>query len=414
MNGNEAPRSEFGELGPLDGLQEFFWATEPSNSRLALCAAEVRGTTSPEDWERGAAALRDCYPMLSAVVIKSPGKHPIFVAASDDAFKLEISTDASIPLEAHIERELDRSFGIGNECLARLVVVHHAEHSIVIFVGHHAAFDGRTNVSIIQDLLAVASGETLDCRYPILPTKNELLGLPLPEHNYRISRSEFSTDRSHIHVKRPARTVQRTVKALDLSRMVKQAREERTTFHAMLVTAALFTGRDIDPGWRDRPVVCLSPMDLRPLLGLGDVPGVLTTIHPTILQVSDEHSFWDFARGIGESMKKSFTLEYARNGARAVAEFSALEVDPWNVSTVDPQGFFDHDLMISNYGDCGVRTRYRDLELVSLFPAHISGGRADTQTLSAITVNGTLHLNQSSREPMMDLLDKLCERLLGA
>jgi hypothetical protein len=104
-------------------------------------------------------------------------------------------------------------------------------------------------------------------------------------------------------------------------------------------------------------------------------------------------------------MPGSRTIDAARGGTLAVREVVSQEPDPYDPATVDPLGFFNHDLMVSNYGAGGYRTEFGLLKLAALYPSHISGGTPSTQTISAITIAGSLHMSHASRAPIKDFLN---------
>jgi hypothetical protein len=69
--------------------------------------------------------------------------------------------------------------------------------------------------------------------------------------------------------------------------------------------------------------------------------------------------------------------------------------------------------MISNYGDPGVRTSSGHLTLEALYPSVITGN-VDTQSISALTVDGTLHITHISRRPILSLVANACDILMDA
>jgi hypothetical protein len=89
------------------------------------------------------------------------------------------------------------------------------------------------------------------------------------------------------------------------------------------------------------------------------------------------------------------------------------EGDPDDLTSIDPAGFYNHDLMISNYGDTGVRTTFGDLTLKALYPSVITGG-INTQSISAVTADGRLYITHISRQPLPALVEDACAILLGA
>jgi hypothetical protein len=50
-----------GNRGTLEGIQEFFWASEPTTSRLALVIAEVEGPSTAEDWKNALGKVQQRY-----------------------------------------------------------------------------------------------------------------------------------------------------------------------------------------------------------------------------------------------------------------------------------------------------------------------------------------------------------------
>ncbi|MBV9264569.1 MAG: hypothetical protein JO061_00225 [Acidobacteriaceae bacterium] len=100
-------------------------------------------------------------------------------------------------------------------------------------------------------------------------------------------------------------------------------------------------------------------------------------------------------------------------GLSAVRGVVAQEGDPDDLTSIDAAGFYNHDLMISNYGDPGVRTRFGDLNLKALYPSVITGG-INTQSISAVTIDGKLYITHISRQPFPALVEDACAILLEA
>jgi hypothetical protein len=391
------------KLQVLDGITEFFWASEPTHTRLTLVAAEIDGATSVEAWQGAVAAVQRRYPLLSACIRKIPGERPYLESLPDVPLALRVVPYRSeIRVDDLIAKELLHSFDRGDSLLGRVTLCHNSERTILLFVGHHSAFDGRTNTEIICDLIAAASGETLGGPLPLLPTVCELLELPQPEPYSELLPGPPATLRPSLNLGTPKVKSQR-MGALDLNKLVERARSEKATLQGALVAAFLFTGRRLSPHWQTRPVVCLSPIDLRPLLSLQRSCGVITSAHFTTLTPSEIPAFWDFARAIQEAMRGSRSLDAARTGMLGLRKMLAREWDPYDLSTFDPAGQA-HDLKISNYGDPKVRTDYSTLRLRALYPSHLSG-QPGTQSVSAITIDGELCVCHAAREILPSLLE---------
>ena len=405
-------------LGTLEGIQEFFWASEPTKSRLALVLAEVVGPATVEDWQNALRKVQERYPLLSARIGKVQGRRPYFELVRASSLTLQVAPYAeNFNIDEVMSQQLAVSFGRGDGPLARVILFHSPSRSQVVLAAHHAACDGLTIVNMMQDLIAAAAGETLGTELPTLPTVGELLGLGQPPPYSALLPTPVATACPVLDFPAPAVSSQR-VEADLMAKIVDRVRKERATVHGALVAAFITAGRRCCERWRTKPVVCLSPVDLRPLLELRQAAGVLTTIHPTIAMPGDLPLFWDFARRVSSEIPGSRTIEAAHGGTVAVREVVSRESDPYDPTTVDPLGFFNHDLMVSNYGASGYRTDFGSLKLTALYPSHISGGSPSTQTISAITIAGTLHVTHASRAPIqfflrdaLDLLFSFCDQV---
>ena len=64
-------------------------------------------------------------------------------------------------------------------------------------------------------------------------------------------------------------------------------------------------------------------------------------------------------------------------------------------------------VLISNYGDPGVRTNFGRLTLKAFYPSVITVG-IDTQSTYALTVDGALHITHISRRPFPALVADAC------
>jgi len=390
------------KLQVLDGLAEFFWASEPIQTRLTLLAAEIEGAASVAAWQEAVAAVQRRYPLLSACIRKTPGERPYFESLDQPLALRVVPYRSEIGVDDLIAEELLHSFDRGEGLLARVTLCHSPEKTMLIFVGHHAAFDGRTNTEIICDLIAAASGEPLGEPLPLLPTVCDLLGLPQLEPYSELLPVPPATHPPTLQLSAPKVNCQR-MGNLDLNRLVERARAEKTTLQGALVAAFLFAGRRVSADWQTNPVVCLSPIDLRPMLSLQRSSGVITSGHFTTLSPSESPAFWDFARAIKGSILSSQSLDGARKGMLGIRKMLAHECDPYDPSAF-PTGGPEHDLKLSNYGDPKVRTDYGALQLRALYPSHLSG-QVSTQCVSAITVDGKLCVCHVSREMLPSLLE---------
>jgi hypothetical protein len=406
----EAPRGQ--KLRILDGLEEYFWLSENTFPRTTMMLAEVEGATTVEAWRDAFANVQERYPLLSARICKTPGKRPYFESLPGARLPLRVIRLEGASLDALIAQEPVTSFANIDAPLARLTLCHSAERSVVLFSAHHAACDGRTNVQIVEDLITAVSGAALADPLPLLPAIGEFFGLrePGPYAELCLTKAPSSTFR--FSLPKP-RVLRHLLPAKDLKALWTTARAEGTTVQGALVAAFFLAGRCSSQRWRTTPVVCFSPIDLRPMLSLSGAAGVLISVHPSVMRPSDNLPFWEFARVLKEDMRSSQTKEVTALGLNAAREVVQHEGDPDDLNTIDGKGFYNHDLMISNYGDPGVRTSFGHLTLKALYPSVITGD-VNTQSISVLTVAGKLHITQISRRPFPSLVEDACAILLEA
>jgi len=390
-------------LRTLEGLEEFFWLSENTNPHPVVTVAEVEGATVVGEWRRALGVLLERYPLLSVRIRKEPGVRPYFETMPDAEIPLRVMPMGGTDLDSLVAEETVTSFGYGEGPLARVTLCHSDRRSAIVFSAHHAITDGKTNTRMVEDLIAAVSGEFLGSRFPVLPALGEFFGLGAPG-SYVEKSAAAKAPASDVRYSLPAPRVERhRFEASDLKAVLATANEEGTTVHGALLAAFFLAGRALEERWRSSPVVCLSPIDLRPMLELYGIPGPIIGVHPSVMQPSDNLPFWEFARALKKDMLPSQTKEVMAKGVKVLRDVMALEGDPDDTKTIDPEGFFKHDLMVSNYGDPGVRTSFGRLRLRALYPSVVSGV-GDTQTISMVTVGGTLYITHASRQPLRSLV----------
>ena len=146
------------------------------------------------------------------------------------------------------------------------------------------------------------------------------------------------------------------------------------------------------------------------MLGLSsNAAGVITGAHISVMKPSENRPFWEFARVLKKEMLVALTREPVLQAFHMIREMVEQEGDPGDTSTMKNR----KQLMISNYGDRGVRTIFGDLTLKSLYPSVLSGD-GETQTISAVTLNGALHITHISRQPFPSLMDDALSMVMEA
>ncbi|MBV9264570.1 MAG: hypothetical protein JO061_00230 [Acidobacteriaceae bacterium] len=278
------------KLRTLDGLEEYFWLSENTFPRTTIVLAEVEGATTMETWRSALSRVQPRYPLLSARIRKNPGERPYFETLPGRSLTLRVLPLKGANLDSAVANELVASFGYADDLLARVTLFHSAERCEILFSAHHAATDGTTNLRIIEDLIAAVSGEALGKPVPLFPAIGKFFGLgePAPYTHLAPVKAPSTDFRSKL----PMPFVRRChLNQNELQAVRSKARAESTTVQGALVAAFFYAGRHASEPWRTAPVLCFSPVDLRPMLNLPEAAGVAISVLPSVMYPSDDLSF---------------------------------------------------------------------------------------------------------------------------
>jgi hypothetical protein len=138
------------KLRDLDAFEELFWLLEQSVNVFHAVVAEVHGETTLQQWKDAMDAIQVRYPLLSASILKVPGKRPLFEKRRGVSMPLRIAPlGDSVILDEEMEIELQRSFGDGSGPLTRATLFHARDRSVVMFATHHSSMDGKSHLLLV-------------------------------------------------------------------------------------------------------------------------------------------------------------------------------------------------------------------------------------------------------------------------
>ena len=395
-----APRTE--RLRALDWLEEMLWLLEQRAPRAPALVAELEGETTVRAWTDAMHAVQRKYPLLSVRIGKIPGERPFFTYLSDAEVPFEVVPLApTFSVEDEMERAMNTTFGDGSGALFRLTLFHAPSRCVVLLVSHHAAFDGKTNLMILLDLLAAVAGEALGPSIGLAPTLSALLGLRDAGPYRTMLMSNVGKPQAV-----PAERVR--VKRLQLSpektnALVRDARAAGTSVQGALVAAMMVAGGNHRESWRTQPISYGVPIDVRPLLFMPATPGLLVSGYFGEVQPMPQRSFWDLARTVSRAVATARTREEVLTLVLRGRQLMEVEYDPTELLAMYRQGGpLGHELVVTNYGAPQKRTAFGPLTLKALSASSPAG---NTQKVSAITVDDRMMLTHVSPDPFPSLLE---------
>ncbi|ADV84877.1 phthiocerol/phthiodiolone dimycocerosyl transferase family protein [Terriglobus saanensis] len=406
-----SPVASTPQMPSMGSFQEFYWLLEQLCSFSFVLLAEVEGETTVEDWQRAADLVQARYPLLSVSIRKENGKRPYFVP-NPEPIRVRVVPMSSISsLTDEMEQEQRNPFGDGSGVLTRIKLIHSRERSAVLLTTHHSLGDGRSNLLVMQDLLAAAAGEPIGPRLPPGPTGDQVLGFKEVPYKRKLpAGTKFSIVPDLF-----ARSGRVRIRRLQLDReetstLVQRAKAEGTTVQGALVAAFVMAGRHYSKAWRTSSVRCLNTMDLRSMMHLPMTSGVLLAGHHAVYEASQSLPFWEFARWIKNDLRKARTPEGALASLGSIRNILSEERTPEQFQTILNAGP-SINLIVNNNGIYNSRTDFEGLKLRSLSYAGpvIAEG---PQNISAITVDGILDLTHVSMNPFPDFLEEARDLLV--
>lgn len=391
---------------PLGVIEEFLWLFDHSSPKQFCLVAEVDGHTIVPEWRTALDALQERHPMLSVCIDSTYSRVPHFRRVTGQPIPLRI-INADTPWEREAEREIRTLFEPAKAPLARAVLIHQPEKSVIILVLHHSIGDGISSVFLLRDLLSALAGQSLE-RLEFPPSVDDLLDVKpritsKPGVNFSYALAEQCIEKP-VHVKSAMLSPQLTQK------IQERARKESTTVHAALCAAITIAGREIDQSWCTKPVSIFSPVNIRGLLRLQDQCMDAFSKASTLVETQSAPNLWELARFISTSLAPFKKLEGNQPGFEAIYEAMSSDMSVEEGAQFN-RAAFSEDVMVSNLGLVPYDSAFGKLDIKSVWAPVFLRGHDPEQTIGVATINGSLHLVHTSWTPMPGLLERIERKL---
>jgi hypothetical protein len=181
--------------------------------------------------------------------------------------------------------------------------------------------------------------------------------------------------------------------------------------HGALSAAVVVAGRQVFAAWQKIPIRVMSPINIRPILDVGESCGVFVSAATGVFD-GRAMDFWELARdakiaiaagqtreGIAALLGKLGEVVGKGAGVAAAAEFAAAA--------------FVHEAMLTNLGVLTFENRL-PLRVEEVWGPAVLDGMEGEQTIGVATVNGSICLTHTSHTPPEGLLDAMRSVLVTA
>jgi hypothetical protein len=359
------------------------------------------GTAAP--WREVIDALQRRHPLLRVRIERDTSACPKFV--TDEAARIPLRIgEANVGWAGEMSRELQIPFDHRNAPLIRAVVCGDTTGSTLLLTVHHAIADAISLTWVFRDVLLLLSGQKLE---PLAPpvSQDEMLGSALralPEKPARTLPPATASDASF----RERLQVQHRALSRDLTAAIaEKARSENTTVFGALSAAAILAGRSLSSRWRTEALRFLCPVSSRRHAEFQEVVRAYFNIIPLHLAPEIGSDLWDLARYCKAAVLPAQSREVAMGIAKQLVGLLETGPSPAAVSDFMHAHFASHG-SLSSVGAIPYPARARDIELTAIWGPALSTGVDGEQYLGAVTLNGKLHLTNTSSLPISGFLSR--------
>src|SRR5262245_22888414 len=387
----------------LGSIEELVWLYDQTSPFHFVMGATFVGAGTAAPWREVLDTLQWRHPLLQVRIERDASAYPKFV--SDEAARMPLRMgDADIGWAGEMSRELRIPFDHRNAPLIRAVVCSDTMGSTLLLTVHHAIADAISLTWAFRDVLLLLSGQKLKpLAAPV--SQDEMLGNALsgvPRNPARTLFSPRASDaafRHRLHVHHLALSRELT------AAIAEKARSEGTTVFGALSAAAILAGRSLSSRWRTEALRFLCPVSSRRHAEFPEVVRAYFNIIPIHFAPENGSDFWELARYCKAAVLLAQSKEGVKQIVQGLARFLETGPDPATVSDFMNAQFASHG-SLSSIGSIPYPTRARDIELTAIWGPALSTGVDGEQYLGAVTLNGMLHLTNTSSRPITGLLAK--------
>jgi hypothetical protein len=393
------------------GAQEIlFYAMNEASPKHFLIAAEIEGPTDKAAWNTAVTTLQKIHPMLNTGIV-TDGDNLVFTP-SDAPILLEIAElTESFHLAVAMEDELEKGFQSDRGPLARVSLFYSAQKCVVIIAAHHSISDALSSVHLIDDLLALLSGKTIN-DFRQQPSVDEFLGFDNQGLASKINQQikpgtplphEFT--RHHPPAKVEVLHFSKELTAL----LAKSAKKQNTTVHGALQAASALALKEI-AFENERPAYIMSPFSVRREMNIGTDFGLFIDTKIVPVATDESEGFWNIAREATAKLADVHSPEFLKTSAEQLRGLIGYSDDL--IQFIKDN--FNFDIMLSNLGHLAFDQARSTLKVNYVAGPFIISGFNHTQAIGAATCDWKLVLTNSSRYLVPDLLENIKNKIAAA
>ena len=296
------------------------------------------------------------------------------------------------------------------------MLIQGSRNTAFILVAHHSIADGLSIAYALRDTISAVGGGFL-APLASLASQEEILAARAPRITVASAvKEQEGKPAGSPGTYRPLDHARPAVKGLRMERALTtsirdRARQEGTTVHGALSAAIVIAGRHVFADWQKIPVRVMSPVNIRPLLGVGENCGVFVSAATGVFDERPKE-FWELAR----DAKIAIADGQTREGATALLGALGGIVDKGAEITTAAEfaaAAFVHEALLTNLGELSFANR-GPLTLEEMWGPAVLSGMEGEHTIGVATVNRSICLTHTSHTPSGALLEAMQSVLIKA
>ena len=300
--------------------------------------------------------------------------------------------------------------------LIRAVLIQGIRTTGFILAAHHSIADGLSLAYAIRDTLSAVSGGPF-ATLRSLRSQEEILAATGPTSVTSAADPQDNPPAANPATYRPLNEGRPSVEGLRLApaltqRLRDRARREGTTVHGALSAALAIAGRQVLAPWREMPVRVTNPINIRPILGVGEDCGVFVGASTGVFE-GHETAFWQIAR----EAKLALSAGQKRDAIAALlAAIEGVVGDGMEIAAAAEfaANALAHEAVLTNLGVLAFDRKFGPLVLEEVWGPAVAMGFDGEQTIGVATINGSICLTHTTYTSSMGLLKEMGDVLAEA
>jgi NRPS condensation-like uncharacterized protein len=383
----------------------------------AVVPIKIRGTFPAENLSHALRRLQEKHPFLKAFVEIDKDCMPWFVVNENEANEIPVRIIPRVTdqdWETEVTNEWSTVFNVKKGPLMRVVWLYGDDCSELILVMHHCICDGRSAMSILEDMLL------------LLDDRDALIGKEIPILSIRdIVPAEVLMDtKKRIKAKLSGKVTSLVLWLMPLQKklvdrrrdyminwkldkklsdhLIKVSKSTGTTINTLLCKTVLAAFKEIRTESFFNKIVC--PVDIRKYIPQIKEENIFAFVTMVVLSANDKLDFISDARRMQEDVAKKTA---ALNPYEMIMQMEESHSSLGNLAKFLKYSKPGNDCLFSNLGKIDIKHQYGSFEVETIFSPSAVGPLGKTTGFVTSTFRGQMDFTFIGSEGFLPYEDAL-------